>query len=210
MSEAADRKMEQAARAAPGLAGQGLAGLEKLAREAGGRGTPPVDKWNPAFCGDLDIRIAQDGTWSYLGSPIGRKPLVKLFASVLRKDEDGKTYLVTPVEKIGITVDDAPFLAVEMAVDGTGHDQVISFRTNVDDVVTVDADHPFRFEEEAGTEGLKPYVRVRGRLDALVVRAVFHDLVALGVDEARAEGRQFGVWSSGLFFPMALSTEIGR
>ncbi|MEO1199022.1 MAG: DUF1285 domain-containing protein [Pseudomonadota bacterium] len=188
----------------------GLAGLERLAREAGGRGVPPVERWNPAFCGDLDIRIARDGTWFYMGSPIGRKPLVKLFSSVLRKDVDGRTYLVTPVEKIGITVDDAPFLAVEMAVDGQGRDQIISFRTHVDDVVTVDADHPFRFVIDTETGGLKPYVLVRGNLEALVTRAVFHDLVELGVDEEGAEGRRFGVWSSGVFFEMALSDEIGR
>lgn len=187
-----------------------LAALEKMARAAGSGGVPPVERWNPEFCGDLDIRIARDGTWFYLGSPIGRRALVKLFSSVLRKDTDGRTYLVTPVEKIGITVDDAPFLAVEMAVDGDGPDQVISFRTHVDDVVTVDEDHPVRFEAEDETGGLKPYVLVRGRLEALVNRPVFHDLVDLGVDLDRGHGHEFGIWSSGVFFPMAKSEEIGR
>lgn len=188
------------ARSAPG---GGLAALEAAARGADGRGLPPVDSWNPAFCGDLDIRIAGDGTWYYLGSPIGRKPLVRLFSSVLRKDADGRTYLVTPVEKIGIAVDDAPFLAVEMAVEGRGRDQVVGFRTNVDDYVEVDAGHPLRFEREAGSGGLKPYVLVRGRLEALVVRSVFYDLVELGEEAQTAEGPMFGVWSRQRFFAMA-------
>ncbi|WP_436638503.1 DUF1285 domain-containing protein [Microbaculum sp. FT89] len=181
----------------------GLAGLETIAREAGAKGIPPVEKWEPDFCGDLDIRIAADGTWYYLGSPIGRKPLVRLFSSVLRKDADGRTYLVTPVEKIGITVDDAPFLAVEMAVEGTGRDQRIGFRTNVDDFVAVDGDHPLRFETEAGSGGLKPYVLVRGRLETLVVRSVFYDLVELGEEQTVDGTVMFGVWSQGTFFPMA-------
>lgn len=184
-------------------AGGGLAGLERIAREAGGKGIPPVERWEPDFCGDLDIRIAADGTWYYLGSPIGRKPLVRLFSSVLRKDADGRTYLVTPVEKIGISVDDAPFLAVEMAVEGAGRDQRIGFRTNVDDFVAVDGDHPLRFETEAGSGGLKPYVLVRGRLEALVVRSVFYDLVALGEEQTVDGTVMFGVWSQGTFFPMA-------
>jgi hypothetical protein len=186
-----------------GAATGGLAGLERIAREVGAKGIPPVEKWNPEFCGDLDIRIARDGTWFYLGSPIGRKPMVRLFSSVLRKDDDGRTYLVTPVEKIGITVDDAPFLAVEMAVEGEGENQRIGFRTNVDDFVEVDADHPLRFEKEEGSGGLKPYVLVRGRLEALVVRSVFYDLVALGEERTVDETVIFGVWSHGTFFPMA-------
>jgi uncharacterized protein len=181
----------------------GLAGLERAARSAGSRGRPPVETWNPEFCGDLDMRIARDGTWFYLGSPIGRKPLVRLFSSVLRKDGDGKTYLVTPVEKIGISVDDAPFLAVEMAVEGEGRDQRIGFRTNVDDYVEVDGDHPLRFEVEAPSGGLKPYVLVRGRLEALVVRSVFYDLVELGAEQLVEGRRMFGVWSDSRFFPMA-------
>jgi len=196
----------------PSAGSGGLAALAEAARSAGtsasAGGTPPVERWNPEFCGDLDIRIASDGTWFYMGSPIGRKPLVKLFSSVLRKDEDQKTYLVTPVEKIGITVDDAPFLAVEMAVEGEGRNQRIGFRTHVDDFVEVDAAHPVRFEIEAGSGGLKPYVLVRGRLEALVVRSVFYDLVALGEDHEIDGERMFGVWSCGAFFAMAPSNAL--
>nr|WP_280956377.1 DUF1285 domain-containing protein [Aestuariivirga litoralis] len=151
------------------------------------------------------MRIAQDGTWFYMNSPIGRKPLVQLFSSVLRLDADGKYYLVTPVEKVGIRVDDAPFTAVRMQVEGAGREQVIRFETNVDDAVTVDAAHPLRFAAEAGTGGLKPYVVVRAGLEALVSRALFYDLAAAGVVE---EG-WFGVWSSGRFYPMQKAAEIG-
>jgi hypothetical protein len=189
----------------------GSRGLAELAAEIGSteqRGLPPVHLWNPPFCGDLDMRIAADGTWFYMGTPIGRKRLVKLFSSVLRHDEDGKYYLVTPVEKIGITVDDAPFLAVQMAVDGSGGDQSISFRTNVDDLVQVGAGHPLRFEIEQGTGGLKPYVLVRGRLEALVNRAVFYDLVALGVEKTVDGTAMFGVWSGGRFWPMSKSSDM--
>jgi hypothetical protein len=169
------------------------------------KGLPPVHLWNPPFCGDIDMRIAQDGLWYYMNSPIGRKPLVKLFSSILRHDEDGKYYLVTPVEKCGIQVDDAPFVAVRMRIEGEGRDQIIHFETNVDDEVTVHADHPLRVEDEAGTGGLKPYVLVRARLEALVSRALFYDLVARGV----VEGEWFGVWSSGRFWPMKPAAEIG-
>jgi hypothetical protein len=179
--------------------------LRGLKEASAGKGLPPVHLWNPPFCGDLDMRIAQDGTWFYMNSPIGRKPLFKLFSTVLRHDEDGKYYLVTPVEKCGITVDDAPFVAVRMHVDGEGRAQVIRFETNVDDDVTVNTDHPLRVEDEPGTGGLKPYVLVRARLEALVSRALFYDLVARGV----VEGDWFGVWSSGIFWPMKPAAEIG-
>ena len=161
--------------------------------------------WNPPFCGDIDMRIASDGTWYYMNSPIGRKELVKLFASVLRKDEDGKTYLVTPAEKCGIRVDDAPLLAVRMAVEGDGRAQDVTFETLTDDTVTVDAAHPLRFETEEGTDGLKPYVLVRGRIEALVARAIFYDLVTAGA----TEDGWFGVWSGGQFWRMQRSEEIG-
>ena len=180
-----------------------LQGLKEAQKAAGGM--PPVHLWNPPFCGDIDMRIAADGTWFYMNSPIGRKPLMKLFASVLRHDEDGKYYLVTPVEKCGIRVDDAPFVAIRMKLEGKGRDQVISFETNADDEVTVSASHPLRFETEKGTNGLKPYVLVRAKLEALVSRALFYDLVACGT----VEGDWFGVWSSGLFFPMQPAREIG-
>jgi hypothetical protein len=185
--------------------GNPLAGLKEAEKASNKKGMPPVHLWNPPFCGDIDMRIAQDGLWYYLNSPIGRKPLMKLFASVLRHDEDGKYYLVTPVEKCGIRVDDAPFVAIRMSVEGTGRDQVITFETNTDDIVTIDAEHPMRVAVEAGTDGLKPYVRVRGRLEALVARALFYDLVALGV----VEDEWFGVWSAGRFWPMQRAAEIG-
>ena len=170
---------------------------------------PPVHLWNPPFCGTIDMRIAGDGTWFYMNSPIGRKPLVKLFSSILRKDDDGSYYLVTPVEKCGIAVDDAPLVAIHMAVEGGGRDQVIRFTTHVDDVVAVDHDHPLRFEKEHGTDGLKPYVLVRGRLEALVNRPIFYDLVAKGTVE-RLDGEDwYGVWSSGSFWPMERAADIG-
>jgi hypothetical protein len=179
--------------------------LKGLGEAKAAKGLPPVHLWNPPFCGDIDMRIAQDGTWFYMNSPIGRKPLVQLFASVLRHDEDGQYYLVTPVEKVGIRVDDAPFTAVRMAVEGEKRNQVIRFETNVDDAVTVDAEHPLRFAVEEGTDGLKPYVLVRARLEALVSRALFYDLAAAGT----VEDGWFGVWSSGQFFPMQKAAEIG-
>nr|WP_245514322.1 DUF1285 domain-containing protein [Camelimonas lactis] len=168
----------------------------------------PVDRWNPDFCGDIDMRIAADGTWFYMGTPIGRHALVKLFASILRKDPE-RYVLVTPVERVGIKVEDAPFIAVEMAVQGAGGRQSISFRTNVDDVVRVGPDHPLRFERDADG-GLKPYVRVRGDLWALVKRALMYDLAGLGVEQPAADGgeAQFGVLSDGDFFPMARISEL--
>ncbi|MET1411982.1 DUF1285 domain-containing protein [Roseibium sp. HPY-6] len=182
---------------------EGLKALMSRA-DASDKSPPPVEKWNPPFCGDLDIRIARDGTWFYLGSPIGRQPLVRLFASVLRKDEDGKHYLVTPVEKIGITVDDAPFLAVEMVAAGEGEDQQLTLRTNLGEVVKVDEDHPLRFEKEPDSGGLKPYVLVRGRLEALFTRALMYQLADLIVDRSGSDRSETGIWGGGQFF------EIGQ
>ena len=165
-----------------------ISGLEALlSAQAGGKGPPPVDKWNPPYCGDIGMAIKADGTWIYQKSPIGRMPLVKLFASVLRRDEDGKHYLVTPVEKVDVAVADAPFLAVEMEIQGAGRQAQIMFRTNVDDIVACGTDHPLRFIEEAGSGGLKPYLLVRGRLEALVTRALYYDLVELAEAEERRE-----------------------
>lgn len=180
------------------------AGLHALISRAAraGKGLPPVDKWNPEFCGDLDMEIRSDGTWFYLGTPIGRMPLVQLFSSVLRKDEDGKTYLVTPVEKVGIRVQDAPFVAVEMNVSGSGEDQVMTFRTNVGDVVEAGPDHELRFADEAETGGLKPYLHVRGRLEALLSRPVMYELINHG-EEIPVSGRtMFAVRSKGKVFPI--------
>lgn len=187
-----------------------LRGLKQAEQAAGEkRGLPPVHLWNPPFCGDIDMRIAADGTWYYMNSPIGRKPLVRLFSTILRHDEDGKHYLVTPVERCGVEVEDAPFLAVELMVEGEARDQRLRFRTNVDDEVTVDNEHPMRFETEEGTDGLKPYVLVRDRLEALVNRAIFYDLVAAGRVEPVDGEEWFGVWSSGRFWPMARAADIG-
>jgi len=169
---------------------------------------PPVHLWNPPYCGEIGLRIASDGTWSYLESPIGRASLVKLFASVLRKDEDGCHYLVTPVEKIGIEVEDSAFLAVEMAVRGQGKRQALALRTNLDDVVTAGPEHPLRFVKDMQTGGLKPYVLVRGRLEARLTRALTYDLVELGQVEAIDGEKAFGVWSGGSFFAMALADEL--
>lgn len=173
-------------------------GLDRLTQALGQtRGPPPVERWNPPFCGDLDLRIAADGTWFYLGTPIGRPTLVKLFASVLKREGD-RHFLVTPVEKIGIRVDDAPFQAVEMAVDGEGENRALHFRTNVDDVVTVGPGHALRFERSA-QDGATPYVHVRRDLWARVTRALTYDLVALGEYRQEHEGRRFGVWAGGAF-----------
>ncbi len=163
----------------------GLAAMISRAAEQTGdarRGPAPVERWNPPFCGDLDMEIRADGTWFYLGTPIGRAPLVRLFSTVLRKDEDGKTYLVTPVEKVGIRVLDAPFVAVEMKVTTSEDDgePLLTFRTNVGDVVEAGPEHPLRFEIFGENRELKPYLLVRRRLEALISRAVMYDLVALG------------------------------
>jgi uncharacterized protein len=178
-----------------------ISGLEAILKEQGGQGPAPVEKWNPPYCGDIGMEILRDGTWNYQKSPIGRKPLVKLFARVLRKDADGRTYLVTPAEKVDVRVEDAHFLAVEMEVRGEGQAQTLVFRTNVDDIVTCDAAPPLRFVEEHSSGGLKPYLAVRGRLEALVTRALYQDLVALAVEDAAAPDR-LGVWSAGIWFPM--------
>lgn len=179
----------------------GLAGLEALLKEQATDRLPPVEMWNPPYCGDIGMRIRNDGVWFYQGSPIGRKPLVRLFSRVLRKDADGRHYLVTPVEKVDVAVDDAPFLAVEMDVSGAGEDQVLTFRTNVDDVVRCGRDHGLRFVEEMPSGGLKPYLRVRGRLDALVTRALYYDLVELAVASADSPDTLV-VWSEGVPFPV--------
>jgi uncharacterized protein len=177
------------------------------AAATGAKGLPPVERWDPPFCGDLDMRIAADGTWFYLKTPIGRPALVKLFAAVLKREND-KYFLVTPVEKCGIAVDDAPFLAVELAVEATSAGRVLRFRTNVDDWVACGAEHALRFEPEAGTGGLKPYLHVRRDLWAKVTRALFFDLVELG-EEREVEGKaMFGVASMGVFFAMAPADQV--
>ncbi|MCD0420165.1 DUF1285 domain-containing protein [Rhodopseudomonas sp. BR0M22] len=183
-----------------------LDGLTAAARDAAasaakGKGLPPVHLWNPPFCGDLDMRIATDGTWFYLGTPIGRPALVRLFSTILKREGD-KHFLVTPVEKVGITVDDAPFLAVEMVKDQDDRGPLLRFRTNVDDWVACDADHRLRFEV-AADGGVTPYLHVRADLWAKVTRAVYYDLVDIGVERVVDGHSMFGIASGGTFFAMA-------
>ena len=161
----------------------------------------------PELCGDLDMRIARDGTWFYHGSPIGRKKLTKLFSTVLSRDEDGEYWLTTPAEKGRIVVDDAPFVAVALDVEGAGTAQSLRFRTNLDDEVTADAKHPIRVALDDGTGEPSPYVLVRGRLEALIARAVFYQLVEIGVEETLGDETLFGVWSAGCFFPLGRMSE---
>ena len=155
--------------------------LHELAKQIGNQAYPPVDKWDPDFCGDIDMRIARDGTWYYMGTPIGRKRLVKLFSSVLRRDPDGQHYLVTPAEKLRIKVDDAPLVVVELTRHGTGKDQAIEFRTLTDDALLLDEDHPLRVETDPRSGEPAPYVKVRGNLEALISRPVFYELVDLAI-----------------------------
>ena len=183
-------------------AGQG--GLDAIAaglpRE--NKGLPPVERWNPPFCGDIDMRIGADGTWFYQKTPIGRAALVKLFASVLKREGD-KYFLVTPVEKVGIVVDDAPFLAVEMNASVGNAGRILQFRTNVDDWISAGPGHALRFEPQPKTGGLKPYLHIRRDLWAKVTRALFYDLVELGEEREIAGRRMFGVASDGEFYVMA-------
>jgi hypothetical protein len=190
---------------------QGLEGLTAAAKDAAdasttGKGLPPVHLWNPPFCGDLDMRIASDGTWHYMGTPIGRPALVRLFSTILKR-EGGKHFLVTPVEKVGIRVDDAPFLAVEMLRETEASGRRLRFRTNVDDWVDCDYAHRLRFEA-AADGGLTPYLHVRADLWAKVTRALYYDLVDMG-EERMVDGRpMFGVASAGEFFAMADAEQV--
>ena len=179
---------------------EGIAASVKAAKKGG---MPPVHLWNPPFCGDLDMRIARDGTWFYLGTPIGRFELVKLFSSILKR-EDGKYFLVTPVEKVGIIVDDAPFVAVDFDATGNGDEQVLSFSTHVGDTVVAGPDHPIRVMRDPQTGEPSPYVLIRADLEALIDRKSFYRLVELG---AHHEG-WFGLWSSGQFFPVIPSQDL--
>tara|TARA_R110002033_G_scaffold62946_5_gene113672 strand:+ start:6115 stop:6690 length:576 start_codon:yes stop_codon:yes gene_type:complete len=167
------------------------------------RGLPPVDKWDPAFCGDLDMQIKRDGTWFYQGTPIGRPGLVKLFASILKREGDDY-FLVTPVEKVGITVEDAPFLAIDFEAEGEGTDQVLTFVTKTDDVTVAGPDAPIRVERDPETGEPSPYVLVRRNLEALIDRKSFYRLVDIGTHH---EG-WFGVWSKGEFFGIIPSDEL--
>jgi hypothetical protein len=182
-------------------------GSAASAQAAAKKGPPPVHLWNPPFCGDIDMRIKRDGTWFYEGTPIGRPGLVKLFSGILKREGD-KYFLVTPVEKVGIIVDDAPFVAVDFDVTGAGRDQVVTFATQVGDAVTAGPDCPIRIERDAVSGEPSPYVLVRTNLEALIDRKSFYRLVDLCVHEEQAGKDWFGLWSSGRFFPMIPSAEL--
>jgi uncharacterized protein len=168
---------------------------------------PPVHLWNPPFCGDLDMRIRRDGTWFYQGTPIGRPAMVRLFSTILKR-EGGRYFLVTPVEKVGITVDDAPFVAVDVSSSGEGSARVLTFVTNVGDSVTAGAGHAIRVERDPDTGEPAPYVHIRAGLEALIDRKTFYRLVDLGEHADHAGTRWFGLWSGGQFWPMIPSDEL--
>lgn len=178
----------------PDLTTLSLADIARLAQE---KKLPPVELWNPNHCGHSDMRIARDGTWFHQGSPIGREAMVRLFSTILRREPDGSYVLVTPAEKLDIVVEDAPFVAVEMKAEGTGNAARLGFRLNTGDLITADAEHPLCFTD--GENGPRPYLQVRGRLEALVARPVYYDLVALALENP---DNPPGVWSNGAFFPI--------
>jgi uncharacterized protein len=190
----------------PDLEGLTAAAGDAANANTGGKGLPPVHLWNPPFCGDIDMRIAGDGTWFYMGTPIGRPALVRLFSTIL-KHEGGKHFLVTPVEKVGIRVDDAPFMAVEMRKETDSRGRVLRFRSNVDDWVDCDSAHRLRFEA-AADGGLTPYLHVRADLWAKVTRALYYDLVDMGEERVVDGTPMFGVASAGEFFAMAGAEQV--
>lgn len=171
-------------------------------REAGGRSPPPLERWNPPDCGDIDLGIDREGVWHYAGTPIRRPALVKLFASVMRRE--GERYvLVTPAEKVGIKVEDAPFLAVDMAVEPAGENEILVFRTNLDDLVRCDGEHPLRFDAAEDADTVRPYIYVRRGLWARLTRSVFLELAERAEVRQVDGGCMFGVASGDAFFPMA-------
>ncbi|MCI5041670.1 MAG: DUF1285 domain-containing protein [Donghicola eburneus] len=181
--------------------------IAAAARAASKGGLPPIHKWNPPFCGDLDMRIARDGTWFYNGTPIGRAPLVRLFSTILKR-EDGKYFLVTPVEKVGITVDDAPFVAIDFEVSGTEENAVLTFQTNVGDQTAAGPEHPIRVIRDPESGEPSPYVHVRDDLEALIDRKSFYRLIDLGQHQDHDGVSWFGIMSSGQFFPIIPSAEL--
>jgi uncharacterized protein len=188
--------------------GSGLQAFADTVKNASGRGPSPVHLWNPPFCGDIDMRIAADGTWFYQGTPIGRPALVRLFAGILKREGE-KYFLVTPAEKCGIAVEDAPFLAVEVQTGEGPGGRELRFRTNVDDWVSCGPGHVLRFEMEAATGGLKPYVHVRSDLWAKATRAVWYELVELGEERDVGGTAMFGLASGGEFYVMAPASSLG-
>ena len=172
-----------------------------------GKGLPPVHLWDPPFCGDLDMRIARDGTWFYQGTPIGRPALVRLFSTILKR-EGGKYFLVTPVEKVGITVDDAPFVAVDFRAEGQGEDQRLTFVTNVGDEASAGPEHPLRVIRDPESGEPAPYIHIRAGLEALIDRKSFYRLVDLGTHAPHEGAEWFGLWSGSVFFPVIPSQEL--
>ncbi|WP_281821998.1 DUF1285 domain-containing protein [Sphingobium sp. BS19] len=182
----------------PDLASLSLAEIVRLMEE---KKLPPVAQWNPTHCGDSEMRIARDGTWFHQGSPIGREAMVRLFSTILRRESDGSYVLVTPVEKLSIEVEDAPFTAVEVKSDGVGQNRSLAFRLNTGEIVVADADHAIEIRRT--DEGPRPYLHVRGGMDALIGRAVYYELVNLALED-EAEDAQPGLWSGGTFFSVGL------
>lgn len=180
--------------------------IARALEAGGGLGAAPVERWNPPYCGEIDMRIAYDGTWFYGGSPIGRPELVRLFASVLVR-EDGRYFLVTPAEKCAITVDDAPFLAVDMRVAGSDDAPLLEFRTNLGEWIACDADHRLRFAAE-DKGGLRPYLHVRRGLEARALRPVYYDLVGRAEERVIDGQAVLGVSSGGVFFTMARADRL--
>ncbi|MEX0941830.1 MAG: DUF1285 domain-containing protein [Pseudomonadales bacterium] len=181
-----------------------LAELEKVKQIA----RPPIHKWNPDNVQDIDMEVKRDGSWYYMGTPIERQRLVRLFSTVLRREDDGHYYLVTPVEKCRIKVEDAPFNAVLLTVSGSGRDQQLTFTTNVADEVTADRDHPLRLVTDEDSGEPAPYVLVRDGLEALVVRSVYYQMTDL-LTEHEVDGQGWhGVWSRGVFFPFVESEQL--
>jgi hypothetical protein len=178
----------------PDFASLSLAEIARLAEE---NRLPPVESWNPGHCGDSEMRIARDGTWFHQGTPIGRPAMVRLFSTILRREPDGRFVLVTPVEKLDIEVEDAPFVAVEMKAEGEGAAMRLGFRLNTGDLVTAGADHALRIE--AREDGPRPYLHVRRGLEALVARSVFYELAQIALANGSTPP---GVWSDGAFFPL--------
>ena len=179
------------------IAGLSLSEIARLAAEGQ---LPPVERWNPEHCGDSAMRILADGTWLHEGSPIGRPAMVRLFSTLLRREADGGHVLVTPVEKLSIAVDDAPFVAVEMESEGTAETSRIALRTNVGDILFLGPEHPLTIEDRG--HGAHPYLRVRDGLDALVARPVYYALADLAITGPAGPGGAIGLWSDGTFFPL--------
>jgi hypothetical protein len=183
----------------PDLSTLSLADIARLAQE---QRLPPVEQWNPTHCGDSEMRIARDGTWFHQGSPIGREAMVRLFSTILRREADGSFVLVTPVEKLDIAVEDAPFVAVEVKSEGEGESRSLAFRLNIGEIFTAGPDHVLSVR--ATEDGPRPYLRVRGGLEALIARSVYYELVNMAIEDG---SEPVGLWSEGAFFPLDLPAD---